>query len=129
MPRNGSARMTTASKVAIGKPSRPTRASICSRSWSTSRWLPSMTAVRRLDDVVAKEGSESRLRARALAVKIGIAAWSTDLAATREMLVEPIAMAEELGDLHTVAAAKTAALWGYILPEPEIAEARCAEAV
>ena len=83
----------------------------------------------RLDEVVAKEGSEPRLRARALVAKAEIAAMGTDIAAARELGSEAVALVEPLGDLHTIAWALCIASWGYIFAEPENAEAHCEQAI
>lgn len=86
-------------------------------------------AMARLDDVVAKKGSDPRLTARALLAKAEIAAMGTDISASRELGAEAVALVEPLGDLPTTAWARCIASWGYIFAEPEIAEVRCLEAV
>jgi hypothetical protein len=95
--------------------------------WIARGHLSEATA--RLDDVLAQGGGQPRLRARALIAKAEIAAMGTDIAASREIATEAVALVEPLGDVHTIAWARCIASWGYIFAEPEIADARCAEAV
>jgi DNA-binding CsgD family transcriptional regulator/tetratricopeptide (TPR) repeat protein len=83
----------------------------------------------RLDRVIVNDGGEPRLIARAMAAKAWIAVYGTDVAGTREIAAEAIALAQPVGDLYTVAWAKSAAAWGYIFAEPETAEAHCDDAV
>ncbi|HEV3233795.1 MAG TPA: adenylate/guanylate cyclase domain-containing protein, partial [Candidatus Dormibacteraeota bacterium] len=86
-------------------------------------------AAARLDEVIDMDGGEPRLTARAVAAKAFVALFGTDVAGTRWIAEEAITLAHPLGDTYTVAWAKAAAAWGYVIAEPEVAEARCAEAV
>jgi predicted ATPase/class 3 adenylate cyclase/DNA-binding CsgD family transcriptional regulator len=86
-------------------------------------------AAARLDQVIDVEGGEPRLMARAVAAKAFVALFGTDVAGTRGIAEKAITLAQPLGDSYTVAWAKAAAAWGYMVAEPEIAESRCAEAV
>jgi predicted ATPase/class 3 adenylate cyclase/DNA-binding CsgD family transcriptional regulator len=95
--------------------------------WSARGHLSEAAA--RLDQVIDMDGGEPRLIARAMVAKAFSAAYGTDVAGTRAIAEEAITLAQPLGDSYTVAWAKTAAAWGYIFAEPEIAESRCAEAV
>jgi predicted ATPase/class 3 adenylate cyclase/DNA-binding CsgD family transcriptional regulator len=86
-------------------------------------------ATARLDYVIASDGAEPRLKARALVAKAYVELFGTGVAAARQIAAQAIALAQPVGDASTVADAKAAASWGYILAEPENAEAHCEEAV
>jgi predicted ATPase/class 3 adenylate cyclase/DNA-binding CsgD family transcriptional regulator len=102
-------------------------ATAMSAYWPLRGHLSEATA--RLEQVIVNDGGDPRLKARAMAEKAYMAVWGIDVAGTREIAAEAIALAQPLGDAYTVAWAKAMAAWGYIFAEPENAEAHCEEAI
>ena len=77
-----------------------------------------INALEELITASADEGPTS-LRARSIAVAAGLYTWQADVTRSRSLAERAIAMAEELGDMQTLALGKDSLAWATLLGEPE----------